>query len=80
MSNAHGEGPKYIVNIEDVDHPWDKATITPDEIRGLAGFPAGTEVIEVDLETNEERTLAEGVAVELKPGRGFGKKIKFKRG
>ena len=34
----------------------------------------------MDLETNEERTLPEAETVEIKPGHGFGKKIKFKRG
>lgn len=80
MANEHGQGPKFFVNIEDTDYPWDKDAVTAQDIRTLAGFPAGTEVIEVDLETNEEQTLAEGESVEIKPGHGFGKKIKFKRG
>ena len=80
MANEQAQGPKSIVNIEDVDYPWGKDSITAEDIRTLAGFPAGTEVIEVDLATNEEHTLVEGETVEVKPGRGFGKKIKFKRG
>jgi hypothetical protein len=80
MANEHGQGPKFFVNIEDTDYPWDKDSITAQDIRTLAGFPAGTEVIEVDLATNEEHTLADGESVEIKPGHGFGKKIKFKRG
>jgi hypothetical protein len=73
-------GPKYAVNIEDVDHEWDRDTITVPEIRALGGIPDGIEVIEVDLKTNDERTLAESDLVEIKPGQGFGRKIKFKRG
>lgn len=80
MSEDRGRGPKYTVNIDDVDHPWDRDTITVPDIRTLGGIPAGTEVLEVNLETNEERTLGEDEVVLIKPGHGFGKKIKFKRG
>lgn len=75
-----GQGPKYTLNIDDVDHLWDRDTISVPEIRGLGGIAAGTQVLEVNLETNEERTLLEDEIVTLKPGHGFGKKIKFKRG
>ena len=37
-------------------------------------------MLEVNLDTNEERTLPEDEVVTLKPGHAFGKKIKFKRG
>jgi hypothetical protein len=80
MPNERGQGPKFRVNIDDVDYPWEKDTITAADIRALAGIPAGTEILEVNLKTNEERTLVEGVPVDIKPGQGFGKKIKFKRG
>jgi hypothetical protein len=73
-------GPKYQVSIDDVDYPWSKEAITVPDIRTLAAIPTGTEVIEVDLKTNIERTLREDEVVPLKPGQGFGKKIKFKRG
>jgi hypothetical protein len=36
-------------------------------------------VIEVDQE-NVERTLAPGEVIEVKPGHGFGKKHRWKRG
>jgi hypothetical protein len=80
MPNEHGQGPKFLVNIDDVDYPWDKDTITAADIRALAAIPAGTDVLEVNFKTNEERTLIEGEPVDIKPGQGFGKKIKFKRG
>ncbi len=77
---AAAKGPKFLINIEGVEHPWDKDTITVPEIRELGGFPATDPVIEVDLKDNTERTLAEDEVVEIKPGRGFGKKVKFQRG
>jgi hypothetical protein len=72
--------PTYTVNVEGVDHSWSRPTITVDEIRELGGFAVTDQVIEVDLKDNSERTLSEGQVVEVKPGMGFGKKVKFKRG
>jgi hypothetical protein len=80
MNEEHAQGPKYLVNIDDVEHEWDRPTITVSEIRSLGGIPAGTEILEVNLDTNEERTLSENEVVPLKPGHGFGRKIKFRRG
>jgi hypothetical protein len=78
--NTAGAGPKYFVDIEGSDYPWDQATITAAGIRELAGWPDDQQVVEVDLATNIEHTLAEDEAIELKPGHGFGRKISFKRG
>lgn len=73
-------GSKYVINIEGREHPWNGDTITVPEIRELAGFAGTDPVIEVDLKDNTERTLAEDEVVEVKPGKGFGKKVKFQRG
>lgn len=72
-------GPKFFVNIEGTEHEWPRATITPEEIAGLGGWEASVGVIEIDADNNE-RTLTPGQEVELKPGHGFAKKIKFRRG
>ena len=77
---AAARGPKYLINIEGAEHPWDKDTITVPEIRELGNLPTTDPVIEVDLKDNTERTLAEDEVVEVKPGKGFGKKVKFQRG
>lgn len=76
----HQEEPKYFVNIEGVDKPWESDTITVPEIRALAGWEPGQQVVEIDLHDNSERTLDESEAVKLQPGRGFSKKVKFQRG
>jgi hypothetical protein len=73
-------GPRYVVNVEGVDHDWLSPTITVTDIRNLGGFATTDPVIEVDLKDNSERTLSENEVVDIKPGIGFGKKIKFKRG
>jgi hypothetical protein len=77
---SHGLGPRFEVNIEGTLYPWHRDTITVPEIRDLGNLPADLPVVEVDLRTNEERTLPEDAVVELKPGKGFGRKISFKRG
>ena len=72
-------GPKYFVTVENLEYPWDKATITTEEIAELGKFDAGVGVVEVDV-NGDERTLAAAEVISLKPGHGFGKKFTWKRG
>jgi hypothetical protein len=74
------QGPKYFVNVEGAERPWDSSTISVPEIRELGGWDASQPVVEVDLEDQTEVTLAEDAQVALKPGHGFAKKIRFQRG
>lgn len=73
-------GRKFQVNIEGVVYDWNRDTITVPELRQLGNLPANMPVIEVDLKDNTERTLGETETVDIKPGKGFGKKVGFKRG
>lgn len=84
MTEANAEalaetGPKYILNIEGEQVPWDRETITTEEIIELGGWDPSQGVIEVDQDNNE-RTLDPGEVIEIKPGQGFGKKHLWKRG
>jgi hypothetical protein len=79
-ASAQAAGLKYFINLEGVEHPWDKSTITVPELRHLAGWEPQQEVVEVDLQTMTETTLAEDAVIALKPGQGFAKKIRFQRG
>jgi hypothetical protein len=72
-------GPKYIVSVEGQEYPWPTDTITFEEIAKLGGWAPSEGVIEVDQDNNE-RTLKPGEVVQLKPGHGFSKKIRWKRG
>ena len=73
-------GPHYFVNVEGDAHPWPDPTITTEQISVLGQWDPDLGVMEVDLKTNESRTLQPGEVVELKPGKGFAKKIEWRRG
>lgn len=80
IERAHGpQGPKYEINVEGVEYPWDKDTITVPEIRALGEIPDDQQIVEV-FDDNSEQTLAEDAVIDVKPGKGFGKRIKFQRG
>lgn len=74
-----GKDPKYILNIEGNDVPWDQDTITTEQIAQLGGWDVSQGVIEVDKDNNE-RQFQPNEIIEIKPGQGFGKKHKWKRG
>jgi hypothetical protein len=79
MAANPGKGPKYVLNIEGAEIPWDQDTITTEQIAELGGWDIAQGVIEVD-QHNNERTLSPNEVIEIKPGMGFGKKHKWKRG
>ena len=79
QSTTEGQGPKFFLDIEGVQKPWDGDTITTEQIIALGGWEPSRGAILIDKDNNE-RTLAAGEVVELKPGMGFSKKIRFKRG
>lgn len=74
------KGPKYEVNLDGDVRPWPNPTISVAELRGLAGWGDDQPVVMVDLKTNDEHDLREDEVIDLKPGQGFSKKVKFKRG
>lgn len=78
-SPDHGQGPKFFLDIEGVVKPWDEWTITTEQIIALGGWDPSLGALLIDADNNE-RTLAAGETVDLKPGMGFSKKIRFKRG
>lgn len=78
-TSEQGQGPKFFVDIEGSLKPWEKDTITTEEIIALGGWDPSQGAILVDKDNNE-RTLQPGEVVELKPGHGFSKKVRFKRG
>jgi len=74
------QGPKFHLNIEGKIFDWNEDTITVPQIRTLGNLPTDIPVIQIDLEMNSQIQLAEDAVVELRPGLGFSKKIKWQRG
>ena len=74
------KGPKYFIDIEGTLYPWEKDTITTEEIANLGGWDVSQGVLMIDLKTNEEITLQPRQVIDVKPGIGFSKKHRFKRG
>lgn len=73
-------GPKFFLDIEGTDIPWDEPTITTEQIIELGGWDPSLGVQQIDQKTNEAVTLATGQVVELKPGMGFAKRLRWQRG
>ena len=74
-----GQEPKFFLDIEGAEKPWYESTITTEQIAALGGWDPAQGVLLIDADNNE-RTLAPGEVVDLKPGMGFSKKVRFKRG
>lgn len=76
---ATATDPKFFLDIEGTIKPWDKDTITTEEIIALGGWDPSQGAIVIDKDNNE-RTLQPNEVIELQPGMGFSKKVRFKRG
>lgn len=73
-------GPVYILCIEGEEVAWREPTITTEQIAELGGWEVSQGVQEINLATNEARTLKPGEVVELKNLKSFAKKIGWRRG
>ena len=71
---------KFEIDIEGALKPWDKDTITTEEVAALGGWDVSEGVVLIDLEDGTERNLKPGEVIKLRPGIGFSKKIRFQRG
>ncbi len=79
VSERSGHTKTFHLDIEGRTFAWGQPTITTEEIARLGGWDPAQGVIMVDRE-NTERTLNPDERVEIKPGLGFGKRIRWKRG
>ena len=76
---ANGQGPKFTLDIEGNLVPWHQDTITTEQLIGLGGWDPSQGAILIDADNNEHG-LQPNQTIELKPGMGFSKKVRFKRG
>lgn len=77
--NEKNDPLKNTLFIEGKEYPWDQDSIAARQIAELGGWDMGQGVIEIDNDNNE-RTLGAEEVVEIKPGRAFGKRHRWKRG
>lgn len=73
-------GPVFILWIENKEFSWPKATITTEQIAQLGGWDPSSGVQQLDLATNEARTLKPAEIVDLTKIKTFAKKIGWRRG
>lgn len=78
--DGNGDGPKFFIDIEGVVHEVEDGIVTYDEILALGGWEASLGILQIDLKTQESKSLEPGAIVEIKPGMGFSKKVRWKRG
>ncbi len=72
-------GQKFYVNIEGTEYPWDKDTITAQDIRSLSGIPTDVAILQ-EAPDGTERTIGESETISLQPGHRLGRAAKYKRG
>jgi hypothetical protein len=79
MASKEKVGQKFYVNIEGAEYPWDKDTITAQDIRSLGGIPADVPILQ-EAPDGTERTIGENEAIALQPGHRLGRAAKYRRG
>lgn len=82
MNGEHDErdgGPFYVVEVDGVEYRFDTETVTATQIMEKAGIPIATGLVQI-LEDGTQRQVAPDEVFELKPGRRFKKRPRFKRG
>jgi hypothetical protein len=77
--DEHASQDRFCLNIEGTQHPWEKPTITTEEIAGVGHWDPAQGVIEIRAD-NTERTLAPGEIIRLLPGHVFCRRVRWKRG
>ena len=73
-------GPVFLLYIEDKEFRWPESTIVTEQIAKLGGWDPSLGVQQIDLATNEARTLKPGEIVDLEKVKTFAKKIGWRRG
>ena len=73
-------GPVFVLRIEGTEFQWAKPTITTEQIAELGAWDPSHGVQQIDLATNEARTLKPNEIIDLKDLKTFAKKIGWRRG
>jgi len=82
MSQANaavGHGPSYFFEVDGVEYHVDHETVTGGQIMDMAGVPREIGLLQL-LEDGTQAPVAVDEEFDLKPGRRFKKRPRFKRG
>ncbi len=69
----------YVLEVDGTEYTVDHEDITGAEIMALAGIPPEAGLVQILEDGTQKPVLADEV-IELKPGRRFKKRPRFKRG
>jgi len=73
------QGKFFTVEIDGTEYRFDKEQVTGAEIMAAAGIPQSVGIVQI-LEDCTQETVAPDAVFDLKPGRRFKKRPKFRRG
>jgi hypothetical protein len=79
QSEAQHKGPFYTVEVEAVEYEFDHEPVTGGEIMDTAGVPRNVGLVQI-LEDGTQKAATVDEEFELKPGKQFKKRPRFKRG
>lgn len=74
-----GRGKFFAFEVDGKEFRWPEVTITGAQIMDLAGIPLEIGLVQV-FEDGTQETVAPDDVIELKPGRRFKNRPRFKRG
>ncbi|MBU2602666.1 MAG: multiubiquitin domain-containing protein [Actinobacteria bacterium] len=78
-AKSEATGPPYIVEVDGVEYRLDEPTVTGGELMDLAGIPREVGLLQI-LDDGTQQQVGPDDVIELKPGRRFKKRPRFKRG
>jgi hypothetical protein len=78
-NHQQDSGPKYFVEIDGTEYEFDHEPVTGGEIMDEAGIPREQGLLEL-LDDGQQRQVPVDEEIELKPGKRFKKRPRFRRG
>ena len=73
------KGPFYAVEVDGTEYDFDREPVTGGEIMDKAGVPRSVGLVQI-LDDNTQKAVTVDEEFDLKPGRQFKKRPRFKRG
>jgi hypothetical protein len=79
VQDQQEHGPTYFVEVDGAEYEFDHEPVTGGEIMDKAGIPRDQGLLEL-LEDGQQRQVPVDEEIELKPGKRFKKRPRFRRG